>query len=507
MVLLTALLYCSILSAQKNKFPEVNIDTAKAGDFLISKGYSKRKSKNKEYPKKLITTYATIVVPENREKKDSRLITLPVKKIHSLSKNPKEPIFILFGGPGMSNLRVAPFRWLLADHDIVMVGYRGVDGQVLIEAPSFPETMKTEGSPFSSENLQKMGEAIYTDFKVLKRKGIDIDAYNMIEVINDFEVARNVLGYKKINLFSFSYGTRVAYLYGLIHPESINRSMMEAVNPPDCFVWKPRQIDSIFIDIGEQWKKNPECVVKSPDILKTISTVLDSLPRKWRKITINPDKVKMMMFYMGYTQKGITQLFDAFVVAENGDYSGLAFLCMAYDLLPNMKGMMWGENLAKAVSADFYPEKDYESAMDPEGSIIGSPMSKIFGVAKYGGWKIKSIPEEYRNLRESNVETLMLSGTIDLSTPAQNGTEMLKYLPNGHQVILKNRGHQDIGNLQVKVYIPFVKSFFLTGKVEDSEFKDLPIDFNNVKPTFQKMGKMFYRIKQLRLTGLAMKFM
>jgi hypothetical protein len=84
---------------------------------------------------------------------------------------------------------------------------------------------------------------------------------------------------------------------------------------------------------------------------------------------------------------------------------------------------------------------------------------------------------------------------------------MLEYLPNGHQVILMDRGHQDTGALQKDAYHNLVNTFFTTGNVDDSGFSDVPIDFSNPKPSFQKMGKLFYRLDRLHLTGVVMKMM
>jgi len=506
-IVLMALVYCGSLSAQKKQFPQISSVTEhKAGELITEPGKSKNKH-YKDYQKKIPTTYGTLIVKENRNNPESRLITLPVKKLHSFSENPKEPIFLLYGGPGSSNMRTAPLLWLLENHDIIMVGYRGVDGSVSLQSHEIPAAMVVEGNLLDEENIKKLSKASLDAFNRLKSEGIDIDAYNMIEVIDDFEDARKALGYKKINLFGSSYGTRVAYLYGLRYPESINRTFIEGVNPPGRFVWEPENIDNLFAYLGEQWKKYPECVAKSPDIIKTIENVLESLPVKWKKVTVNPDRVKIMMFMMTYARNGIAQAFDAFVAAENGDYSGLAFLSMAYDQLPNMPGMNWGENFSKGVSADFDPNRDYIKDMDPKGSLIGSPMSKLFAVYTYGGWPIKQIPDEYRKLQKSNTETLMLSGSIDISTPPQNGTKMLEYLPNGHQVILMDRGHQDTGVLQKEAYHTLVNTFFQTGEVDDSGFSDIPIDFSNPKPTFQKMGKLFYKLDRLHLIGLVMKMM
>src|SRR5213594_4447888 len=70
----------------------------------------------------------TLVVPENRAKADSRLIALPVIRVRATGNNPAEPVFWLQGGPGDSNMGLKPPAWLLANRDVVMVGYRGADG-------------------------------------------------------------------------------------------------------------------------------------------------------------------------------------------------------------------------------------------------------------------------------------------------------------------------------------------------------------------------------------------
>jgi hypothetical protein len=45
----------------------------------------------------------TLIVPESRDKAASRLIALPVIRIHAVADKPAEPVFYLAGGPGQSN--------------------------------------------------------------------------------------------------------------------------------------------------------------------------------------------------------------------------------------------------------------------------------------------------------------------------------------------------------------------------------------------------------------------
>src|SRR3989304_633821 len=64
----------------------------------------------------------TLIVPENRAKADSRLIALPVMRVHATGESPTEPIFFLNGGPGGGNMGPRPPAFGLADPHFVLLG-------------------------------------------------------------------------------------------------------------------------------------------------------------------------------------------------------------------------------------------------------------------------------------------------------------------------------------------------------------------------------------------------
>jgi len=285
-MLLVSLL--SVGSAAGSAFPSgEEIASAKASDLVLQAGTYEIGGKSYQ------ADYGTLVVPENRNKADSRLIQLPVIRIHATGDNPAEPAFLLVGGPGQSNVFSAealasmrlndfPYAWLLKHHDFVMVGYRGVDGSVSLNLPEVMEALQVEKNPFSHENLEKLGKAYYAAFQRFTKEGVDIDGYTMVELIDDMEAARKGLGYEKINLYSLSYGTRLAYIYSLRYPESIHRALMVSVNPPGHFVWEPEMVDSQLRYYADLWKKDPIAASKSPDIIKTMQNVLKTLPQEWQ---------------------------------------------------------------------------------------------------------------------------------------------------------------------------------------------------------------------------------
>jgi pimeloyl-ACP methyl ester carboxylesterase len=276
-------------ASRKITFPAAPLDK-KANSLVLKAG--KFETASNKYK----ADFGTLVVPENRDKAGSRLIELPVIRIHASGSNPTEPIFYLEGGPGQSNTRFMPPDYLLSNHDFVQVGYRGADGSMVLDCPEVQKAVKGNDEVLSEKALKKVGEAFVSCFSRLKEVGVDLDSYTMMEVIEDLEAARVALGYKRIHLLSASYGTRLAYIYGLKHPDSIYRSAMIGVNPPGHFVWEPETPDAQLKYYADLWAKDPKMSARTPDLLATMRQVAHNMPRRWLFFPINPDKVKMVSF-------------------------------------------------------------------------------------------------------------------------------------------------------------------------------------------------------------------
>jgi pimeloyl-ACP methyl ester carboxylesterase len=419
--------------------------------------------------------YGTLTVLEDRAEPDGRRIHLPVVRVKSTASEPGFPVFLLEGGPGQTNVPARPPAWVLENHDAVMVGYRGVDGSVSLECPEIGAAMVTD-RPLSTASIERTGRAFKACHDRLIAAGVDVDRYTMLDVIDDLEVARRALGYERVHLYSESYGTRVAYLYALRYPESVHRSLMVGVNPPGHFDWEPKSVDGVIEAYGELWKENAGAY--APDLAGIVRRVLATLPKKWYVFTIDPDKVRCMAFMMLYHLETAVQVLEAFVAADEGDYAGLALLSFFFDQMIG-SAVNWGDNVSKAMSADYEPERDYITDMNPPSSILGSPFSQLLGLMRYGGWPIQPIPEEYRRLAPSAVPTLMVNGNLDASTPAQYAErELLPQLENGEFVVLSNMGHvNDVLSIQPEAFQHMAKTFFLNGTVDSSRFVHQAVDF------------------------------
>jgi hypothetical protein len=101
------------------------------------------------------------------------------------------------------------------------------------------------------------------------------------------------------------------------------------------------------------------------------------------------------------------------------------------------------------------------------------------------------------------VETLLVSGNIDATTPAQWATEeLLPSLKNGQQVILSEFGHtDDVWGLQPEATVHLLTTFYDTGEVDESLFTYQPMDFD-VGLGFPAMAKIVLAVVVLIIGGL-----
>ena len=96
----------------------------------------------------------TLVVPENRHDPHSRLIALPVTRIRAHSAHPGVPIFRLQGGPGITNMEFPDASRFTDNHDVVLVGYRGVDGSTRLDCPEVSSSREHSRDLLSEQSFR-----------------------------------------------------------------------------------------------------------------------------------------------------------------------------------------------------------------------------------------------------------------------------------------------------------------------------------------------------------------
>jgi pimeloyl-ACP methyl ester carboxylesterase len=444
------------------------------------------KQRDAEYPAQC----GFIFVPENRLKPGSRLIALPYQRILAQTKHPAEPLFILNGGPGASNMHATyPLAWFIRERDVVLTGYRGIDGSVQLACPQVDAVLKRGGALLGGEAIADMGKAYRDCAAKLTKAGIDLAGYSVLEVVDDVEAIRQAFGYQRIDLNGISYGTRLALIYGWRYPQRVFRSALLNVNPPGRFWLDPVLLDRQLRRYSQLCAGDAYCSSRTKDLAADMKRALDNMPKRWLGIPVSRDVVLLGTFMALYSTDGAAAAFDMWIAAAKGDYSGMALLTAAYaTLLPSE--MFAGDTAAKGFSADFDAKTDYAADLAPGRTLIGLPLN-VIAAAAVKSWPEHKIPAEFRMAQPSAVETLMLSGTLDVADPAENArNELLPLMPNAKQVTLAEFSHfGDLMNYQPEAMRHLLTTFYRTGKVDGARFTYRPVNFDPGWKSFPFLAK------------------
>ena len=88
------------------------------------------------------------------------------------------------------------------EHDVVLVGYRGIDGSVRLDCPEVESALEHNTDLLDEETSEAYADAFRSCADRLTAAGIDLGSYGVVQQVDDMEAARTALGYDKIDLLS-----------------------------------------------------------------------------------------------------------------------------------------------------------------------------------------------------------------------------------------------------------------------------------------------------------------
>ena len=434
-------------------------------------------------------TYAaecgTLVVPENRADPDSRLIALPVTRIKARTADPGEPVFRLEGGPGGTNMQFEKASRFAGDRDVVLVGYRGVDGSERLDCPEVESALAHSTDYLGDASFRGYADGFRACAARLADEGVDVASYGLVQQVDDLEDARKALGYERIDLLSESAGTRTALIYAWRYPESIHRSVLIAANPPGHYFWDAKTTDEQIARYAELCADDASCRARTDDLAASLAQTNEDIPGRWGFLPIEESSVRIASFFGLMESTSESPLaygpltLDTWLSAAEGDPSGFWFASLAGELIfPKM--FVWGQ-YAAAGRIDAAAAREYFSHGEDPASNLGSAASAfVWGGGRMAdGWPAAHEETTYGRMRKSDVETLVIGGELDGSTPPQVAErELLPYLPNGRQVVLPELGHTiDFWSQQPEASSRLVNTYLASGRVDASLYERGDVDF------------------------------
>jgi pimeloyl-ACP methyl ester carboxylesterase len=428
-------------------------------------------------------TCRLLSVPVNRATPDGRVIKLPVAILRARGADrQRDPVLYLSGGPGEAPLAassqgtdpLADGDWwsstalIRRNRDFIFIGQRGAQlsrPALQCDDVAGPKTLLSRlGSRFDAVEDER--RAMVKCRAELERKGIDVTQYTTPALADDVADLARALQLDKINLYGVSYGTRWALEVMRRHPGLVRAAVLDSVYPPQVNGDQEevdavrRAFDRLFLECaGDTW-----CARTYPDLRRDLETLVERLDRAPVRLRlklsngrttapINGTKVMLILLHvmrMGGADVG--RLPTTIARAARGDYGALR--TFAEDLedseggvvdapIEEMAGLYYSIECRETTA--FVDRAARDEAIAKAG-IYGLVARANTGPALCPVWRVPAAPAAEKQPVQSDVPTLLMSGSYDWLTPPAWAEAARQHLPNSRHVEFRALGHAATAN-------------------------------------------------------------
>jgi pimeloyl-ACP methyl ester carboxylesterase len=392
----------------------------------------------------------TLDVLEDHDRPDGRKIRLRVAVLVADAANARpDPVFILAGGPGQSITetypRIAPaFERLLRERDIVLVDQRGTGGSGVLSCP------RIGGEDRDAELLP--GDARRSAAACARSLGVDLTRYGTAEHVRDLDAVRAALGYDRVNLVGFSYGTRAALAYARAYPDRARTLVLDGVAPfqmiiaNDFDVDSQRALDGLFARCAAE----PACKERYPRLAEDFRALLARLDRKPERVRIrhpltgepvelkvDGDSLRQVTLAFLYAAETAALLPPLIREASSGDLAPLAAqgILAVSDI---QAGMSRPLQLSVVCSEDVPFLTDPPPGAPP--TFLGNSARQAFRDL-CAEWPRRPVDPAFHAAPRLEVPALLLSGELDPVTPPRLADQAAATLPASRRITAPGQGH------------------------------------------------------------------
>ena len=389
----------------------------------------------------------TLEVFEDRDTGDGRRIKLHITVVPALGRTVRpDPLVILAGGPGQGARSYAPlvprfFQRVRRSRDIVLVDVRGTGDSSPLKCP------RDEGSVGL---LAAMDELADMARQCLASLDADPRFYTHHYSMADLREVVQQLGYRQVNLWGGSWGTRSALVFAALYPDLVRRVVLDgAVAASMNFPWSyptdaARALDRLFRDCDS----DPRCREAFPTARDDVSRWLLSLegqpvvatirhPRSAAPLKLHADRkaVTEVIRAALYSPLDASRIVMAIQHAAGGDLAPIVAMAEQASSW-SVDTMALGQTFTILCSEDV---GRHAAPAAPADTMFGHG-SIDFWVESCKVWpKGRALAVSEQTVLE--IPALILSGDLDPVTPPSRGEDMRRHFPNSLHVVAPGGGH------------------------------------------------------------------
>ena len=385
---------------------------------------------------------------EDRERNSGKRIGIHVAVLPALRRIVEaDPLVLLAGGPGQGARGMAPvaarfFRAIRRHRDIVLVDLRGT-------GLSHPLACGAGG-----DEIAALDE---TDFAAQAREcagSLDVNPrfYTHRESLADLDEIRQALGYRRINLWGGSWGTRAALLYALRFPDATRTVTLDGAValtmgfPRTASADAQRALDALI----ESCRNDQSCQAAFPDPRAELAaferrfverrvTVTVPHPRTNAPVALTLTKGLAFEILRGalYVPRDAAALLQIIRAGAGGDFAPLVAQFVRTSSVMT-DDMALGATFSVLCSEDLPRVPWRISLAMPRDRSSAPPTPTSGGRAARRGRKAR---DRQLDRGRSPAPAMILSGGHDPVTPPRAGEAMTRHFPTHRHVIVPGAAH------------------------------------------------------------------
>lgn len=425
-----------------------------------------------------------VVVPEFHGREGGRQLKVPFMRFQAGQDTELAPVVVHPGGPGGSQLSEnvfllrGMFDEVNAERDVIFMDPRGTKhADTFLDCParySIPWQVYEQG--LDDEAALALGaEVLQRCVEDFEAQGVDLDAYNSLELAADVDALREALGYERIIFYGASYGAQLGQHVMRDFPDMLEAVILDGSNALSRKSWiEDRALDVEFgiTNLAERCRADARCDEAYPDVLGMVEeafALVESETLDYRytdpddpTLTIEEDlsAADLAAFLYEYQGNPTNTFLIPFVldklldVEQREDYVGSVGEVEARDIIEardRTEGPTANlQHLAVVCSDDTVRSLD-DIILDGVGTYSRTFAEEagagyVFGCPIVG---VTELPDSTDEDVTVDIPTLILSGDLDVATPAFRSQVVADSLPDARHVVFPGHTHVQLGQINL----------------------------------------------------------
>lgn len=430
----------------------------------------------------------TIQVLENRNDKNSRTIPLTYVRFPATGHKNGSPIVYLSGGPGGSgistaqypNFRFPLFMALREFGDVIALDQRGTGKSRIVPKCESKQSLPLNELLSNSQVTKAYRAAAKECVEFWKEKGADVLGYTTIQSAHDLNDLRKHLQAEKLTLWGISYGTHLAFTSLKVMDNHIDKLVLASAEGLNQTVKLPVRTDAYFKRLQKAINQQPKAKAEYPDIIGLVKRVNKKLEANPITVTIpKKDQEPVEFLFQKSHMQGVasamisdphryvSMLLQIYSGLDNGITAMLPNVIERAGLMDskiNFDIMSFGMDVASGVTDERLASIKEQASASMVGKMLNFPMPHLNKVIPH-----LDLGDDFRTKPQSDVPTLLLTGTLDGRTYVKSQYEATAGLSNLTKITVKNAGH-NLFMVSPKV-TETIKQFLGNKPIEDKEIE------------------------------------